>query len=164
MWRANDPARLWSRKSRPLSERFWEKVNVRGSEECWPWLAATKQGGYGRISGERGEPQLSHRVAYKLAVGTIPDGLVVCHRCDNPSCVNPSHLYLGTQADNLCDMRSKGRGNPPRGSRHPKARLTEELARAIRHDPRSHRQIARELGIGKSTIGMVKAGITWTHV
>ncbi|MFN3980160.1 MAG: HNH endonuclease signature motif containing protein [Caldilinea sp.] len=164
MWRPNDPMRSWSRKRRPLIERFWEKVDVRGPNECWPWLAATKQGGYGLSSDERGLKQLAHRIAYRLTKGSIPEGLVVCHHCDNPGCVNSAHLFLGTQGDNLQDMRRKGRDNPPRGARHPKARLTEDLCRRIRNDPRSHRRIARELGIGKSTVGMVKAGITWTHV
>lgn len=164
MWRPNDPTRSWSRKRRPLSERFREKVDVRGPDDCWPWLASTKQGGYGKCGDERGRVQLTHRVAYQLVNGPIPEGMVVCHQCDNPRCVNPAHLYLGTQADNLRDMRNKGRDNPPRGARHPKARLTEDLARSIRNDPRSHRRIARELGIGKSTVGMIKAGITWTHI
>ncbi len=164
MWRQNDPLKSWSRAPRPLAERFWEKVDVRGADECWPWLASKKQGGYGRISDERGHPQLSHRVSYALTVSPIPDGNVVCHRCDNPRCVNPAHLFLGTQADNLRDMRSKGRGNPPRGVEHPKARLTEALAQQIRRDSRSHRQLARAFGIGKSTVGMIKAGDTWTLV
>lgn len=156
--------RLKGRQPRPLAERFWEKVDIRGEDECWPWMASTKQGGYGKIVSDDGRFLLAHRVAYELTIGPIPVGLVLCHRCDNPGCVNPSHMFLGTQADNLQDMRTKGRGNPPRGVRHPKARLTDQLVAQIRADPRSHRQIARILGISKSTIGMVKAGVTWTHV
>jgi hypothetical protein len=154
----------WSRKWRPLAERFWEKVDVRGVDECWPWLASTKQGGYGKLAGGDGRILLAHRVAYQLAVGTIPAGLVVCHRCDNPGCVNPNHLFLGSQADNLRDMHAKGRGNPPRGNLHPKARLTDAIVLAIRNDTRSHRQLARVYGIGKSTVGMIKAGVTWKHL
>lgn len=164
MWRPNDSARSWSRKRRPLAERFWEKVEVRGADDCWPWLAATKQGGYGKIIDADGRFQLTHRVAYRFAFGDIPVGLVVCHRCDNPGCVNPQHLFLGTQAENLRDMRSKHRDNPPRGSKHPKTRLDEVLVVRLRADQRSHRRIAKDYGIGKSTVGMIKAGLTWTHV
>lgn len=164
MGRSDETVRSWSRKHRPLAERFWEKVEVRAPHECWPWLAATKQGGYGKIADDSGRIQLAHRIAYRLAFGDIPPDRVVCHRCDNPGCVNPQHLFVGTQAENLRDMRIKRRGNPPRGSRHPEARLDEALAARVRADVRSHRRIAKDYGIGKSTVGMIKAGATWTHV
>jgi hypothetical protein len=164
MWQPRDPMRSWSRKHRPLSARFWEKVNLRGPDDCWPWLAATKQGGYGKIVGDDGHFLLAHRAAYELTVGLIPAGHVLCHHCDNPACVNPSHLFIGTQADNLRDMRAKGRDNAPRGSRHPRAKVTESLVVMIRSDSRSHRCIARDFGIGKSTVGIIKTGGTWTHV
>ena len=152
------------RQARPLAERFWEKVEVGGQDECWTWLASTKQGGYGKIMGDDGRFYLAHRVAYEMLIGDIPAGLLLCHRCDNPACVNPAHMFIGTQADNLKDMRSKGRGNPPCGTRHPRARLTEQLVTQIRSDLRSHRQLAKVLGISKSAIGMAKAGVTWKHV
>lgn len=164
MRHANGSARSWSRKCRPLAERFWEKVDMRRPDDCWPWQAATKQGGYGKIVSDDGRFLLAHRAAYELSIGPIPAGFVICHCCDNPACVNPNHLFLGTQADNLRDMRAKRRDNPPRGSRHPHARLTEDLAERIRADARSHWRIARDYGIGKTTVGMIKAGITWTHV
>lgn len=152
------------RQPRPLVERFWEKVDVRGPNDCWLWLASVKQGGYGKIVDDNGKFQLAHRVSYELTVGGIPPGLVVCHQCDNPRCVSPSHLFIGTQGDNLKDMRTKGRGNPPKGSRHPKTRHTESIVASIRSDYRSHRALARAYGVGKSTIGMIKSGGTWTHV
>ena len=152
------------RQARPLAERFWEKVDVRSQDACWKWLASTKQGGYGKIMGDDGRFYLAHRVAYELLIGVIPPGLLLCHRCDNSGCVNPAHMFIGTQADNLKDMRAKGLGNPPCGTRHPRARLTEQLVTQIRSDHRSHRQLAKVLGISKSAIGMAKAGVTWKHV
>lgn len=96
--------------------RFWEKVDMAAPERCWNWYAAACPLGYGRF-GIRRNPKttilLSHRVAYVLAFGMIPDELDVLHDCDNPSCCNPEHLWLGTAAINLADMRLKGRGSPP---------------------------------------------------
>ena len=154
----------WSRKRRPLAERFWEKVDVRRADECWIRLASTKQGGYGKITSGDGRILLAHRVSLHLTNGSVPKGMVVCHHCDNPGCVNPTHLILGTQADNIRDMHAKGRGNPPRGCQHPNARLTDDIVADIRADLRNHRQLAREYGIGKSTVGMIKAGVKWNHV
>lgn len=99
-------------KPKPIQERLWPKVDTTGGvDSCWEWLAAKKQGGYGKIGigGKYGGWVLAHRVAWELENGQIPSGLVVCHKCDNPGCCNPSHLFLGTQPDNLADMRRKGR-------------------------------------------------------
>ena len=95
---------------RPLAERFWPKVDVRGPDECWPWRA-TQWRGYGKIGigGATGTDVRAHRVSWEIHNGPIPAGMLVCHRCDAPSCVNPAHLFLGTQRDNMADMLAKGR-------------------------------------------------------
>lgn len=95
----------------PIAQRFWPKVDKRGVDECWPWTGARIPQGYGRMGA--GSPRRSlatHRVSWELANGaTIPSGMIVMHTCDNPSCVNPSHLKLGTTQDNNRDCIAKGR-------------------------------------------------------
>lgn len=92
----------------PLPKRFWKKVVKCEPNECWYWKANTYADGYGQIS-VKGKPRQAHRVAYELCVGPIPEGLCVLHYCDNPSCVNPQHLYVGTHSDNMQDRAKRGR-------------------------------------------------------
>lgn len=108
-------------------EKFWSRVDKSGDDNvCWIWLGSKNELGYGTVRWEE-KTQLSHRIAYRLAFGDIPVGLKVCHSCDNPSCVNPVHLWLGTDADNAHDRDRKGRANSARGFRagvhtHPESR------------------------------------------
>ena len=123
-------------RTRPLEERFWEKVNIpHGGFGCWMWDAA--DGGsspYGVIL-RNGRPDKAHRVSWVLChKSEVPEGMLVCHHCDNPKCVNPSHLFLGTAKDNADDMMRKGRGRSVnwRGEEHPRTRLSEDDVRSIK--------------------------------
>ena len=97
----------------PVEQRFWRHVGKRAERFCWEWIGSHDDRGYGTISAEAGiSPVRAHRLSWEMHFGAIPDGLNVCHACDNPGCVNPMHLLLGTQAANALDMARKGRINP----------------------------------------------------
>ena len=152
----------------PLAERLMRRVAVSGN--CWEWTGGGRAGrGYGLIQegGKGSRMLLTHRVSYEIHCGPIPSGLVVMHTCDNPACVNPGHLKLGTQADNAQDMITKGRHarQAPKGEDHGKAKLTEDWVRYIRaHPERGHKEIADEIGVSPNAVRGVRIGRTWTHV
>lgn len=148
-----------------LSDRFWSKVDKRGKGECWLWTGA-RTNGYGKI-GERhhtGGDKKAHRVSYELNIRPIPKGLCVCHKCDNPLCVNPDHLFTGTLAENNYDRETKGRGSDKRGAKNPRARLTLEMVaeiRMLRADGLSQQAIADRVGYPQSKISNVLRGVGW---
>lgn len=170
--------------NRPFETRFWE--HVQKSEGCWLWTGNRSKSGYGVLIAknhprEPDQRQLrAHRVSYELHHGEIPDGLVVCHGCDNPQCVNPDHLFLGTNADNSADMVSKGRqatgernaahvypARRPQGERHGNAVFTDDHIRTIRkrrEAGESYHAIAKDFGVMRSTIRTICLGLTWKHV
>lgn len=156
-------------KDRPVDgsmlARFMDKVSPEPTSGCWLWSANIDRKGYGIFT--VGYVQHgAHRAAYELHVGAIPEGLFVCHSCDVRSCVNPGHLWLGTNADNTADMKRKGRA--AKGTMKPNARLTEDAVRQIRvivsAGVESHASIARAFDVDPSCISRIAAGISWAHV
>lgn len=161
------------RYSTPFPTRFWKKVDRSGGPNaCWPWLGTTNQQGYGICpTPGPGGSRLAHRVAYEMTNGFLPAGQCALHRCDNPPCCNPAHLWSGTRPDNSADMARKGRaghaGGGPEGEANGAARLNPEKVvaiRAARARGRSLYRIADDFGVSRMTISKVVKRETWQHV
>ena len=146
--------------------RFWAKVDVRGSDECWEWQGARLLWGYGRAHIGWKQPvareQKAHRVAWCLANPGMSTGeLVVLHSCDNPPCVNPAHLSLGTVAENMAEMVERGRGRAPSGEEHGRAVFTDKfIATTILRvwDGESQRSVARSIGVRQASVSKWASG------
>jgi hypothetical protein len=141
--------------------RFAEKF-TREPSGCWSWDGASDSR-YGQFF-LNGKVHKAHRASWMLYNGNIPGGIRVLHRCDNPMCVNPSHLFLGTLSDNTLDCVSKGRWNRPNGIKHYCARLTETKVRFIRKSPRSCEDLSRKFSVSAQTIHEARTRKTWKHV
>jgi len=152
---------------RSLAERFWSKVDRRSDDECWPWKASGVDG-YGVIGsgGRNGIMLRASRVSWEFANGPIPNGLCVCHRCDNPPCVNPAHLFLGTLGDNNADTRSKGKHGYRRhvGTVNGRAILNEAQVLEIRDSIEPARVFAAKYGVCEGTIWAIRQGRNWKHL
>lgn len=147
-------------KQRELA--FWKKVR-KDKDGCWLWTGAEYTSGYGSFwNGSKCVG--AHVFSYELENGFVDKYKYVCHTCDNRKCVNPLHLFLGSPKENQRDMYSKGRGHKARGSKQGKAKLTEADIPKILADSRAIRKIARDYGVGSTSIWLIKNGVTWRHV
>ena len=142
--------------------RFWKRVDKKGDNDCWIWIGGRLTRGYGAF--KVGTKCISaHRFSWKIHFGDIPTGMVVCHKCDNPPCVNPKHLFLGTQAENQHDKKEKGRA--ARGEGNNKAKLTERNVKEIRSLISlglSSREIAKRYGVRHAAILDIKSNKNWS--
>ena len=150
-------------------ERFWKLVDVKGAGDCWEfngtWHGNSPHGRFFFNSKRVG----AHRFSYEMHHGPIPEGMLICHRCDNPKCVNPAHLFLGTYADNMRDAFNKGRLKPPPcspGTSNGMARLTEQDVREIRSlwPGLKQKEIADRFGVDHTTISLILLRKRWRHV
>jgi len=155
-----------------MTEKFWAAVEK--TDGCWLWQKSCGGHGYGQFYAERRKPIATHRFAWTLTNGPIPDGLHVLHHCDNKRCVRPSHLFLGTQSDNMRDMCAKGRHarHSTRGEDAGTAKLTEtavrdirrRLVRGTRQAPGNTRDLAKQYGVTTQAVCAVASKRTWRHV
>lgn len=147
--------------------RFWSFVDRTG--DCWVWIRGVSRHGYGLwYTGGRAnrKSHLAHRYAWTLSNGHVPRGMVVCHSCDNPPCVRPDHLFLGSQLDNIADSVAKNRH--VKGERVPHAKLTDDAVREVRDKYASggylQRELAQEYGVAQGIISAVIRRAAWKHV
>ena len=139
--------------------RFWDKVDVQGPDDCWEWTASLRNG-YGQF-GLNGTIYKAHRVSYTIANGD-PGELCVCHLYDNPSCVNPAHLWLGTIQDDIDDCIQKDR--QAKGEQQGSAKLTEKQVKEILKSDESQKVLAKKFNVTQSHISRIKLGKEWKHV
>ena len=160
------------------AERFWSYVRTARPDECWIWGGPVDSKGYGQLTWN-GRLQLATRVMLKLHGHSFQPGECALHRCDNPPCVNPAHLWVGTKLDNSDDMRAKRRDRKatgsangsrkhpqrrPRGSAHRGSKLDEAQVDRIRRDTRPGHVIAAEVGVDRSQVNRIRRGESWRHV
>lgn len=147
----------------PLHDRFWSRVDKKGDDDCWVWTGAKSAKGYGTIV-ECSKTIAAHRLSYSMHKGD-PVDFAVCHVCDNPPCVNPNHLFLGTLAENNTDRHRKGRSYIHVGETHPRAILTEAFVRVIRQEYSTgsvtQTELGERYGVTHSTIWRIVNNLIW---
>jgi len=145
---------------------FWSKVDIKEPNDCWDWEGSKDRHGYGRLSYKGKREQLANRVVWELLNGEIPPSMCVCHSCDNTSCVNPAHLWLGTHQDNMADMMKKKRNRSGihYGTDNPKSKLTEYKVREIRRRKKEGERttdLAREFNVTLTAIRSIEIRLNW---
>lgn len=151
-----------------IARRLANGLDAAGPDSCWEWQRATNQFGYGTLTVD-GRRIYAHRLAFELYAGmSIPFGMHVCHRCDNPRCINPDHLFLGTRSDNMRDCFAKGRSSVKPvsliGERNPAAKLNGDDVAKIREmlkSGSSQLSVARRFGVSQSQVSNIKRGVQW---
>lgn len=150
-----------------LPDGFESKIMPITETGCWIWTGSLNKTGYGQF-GVGGKAVLAHRMSYELFKGPIPKGMHILHSCDNPSCVNPDHLFLGTHQDNMDDKVAKNRQAKPQGNLNGRAKLTEQQVKEIREKyvPRKYSSysLAKEYGVSQYNICAIISNKSWKHI
>lgn len=156
-------AALAAQRCKARARTFEERLLVKESG-CIEWQGSKDKNGYGTLRLDKKDWK-AHRYSYTKNIGEIPKGMVICHKCDNPSCVNPDHLFLGTTKDNSNDMVKKGRQLA--GEKNPNKKLTNHLVRHIKErilNGETQTKIAKDLNLNQTTISKIKLGVSWKHI
>ena len=139
--------------------------HVEKSDGCWNWIGSLNQKGYGSFNNSKFLTKRTHRISWIIHFGKIPKGLFVCHSCDNPACVNPEHLFLGTAQDNTNDMFKKNREKPLKGEDCPRSKLTKEDVINIRNESNLKKvDLAKKYGVSKDHIDGIIRRDSWRHI
>lgn len=154
-----------------VEERFWSKVAKRDANACWEWQASLDTRGYGNFGVPRNDGtgryimQRAHRMAWEFTNGPLlGSGQHLCHTCDNRKCVNPSHLFIGNPQINMQDCAAKGRFNDRKGENNPRAKVTEDIVRAIRADKLPLSKLMAKYGLPQTTVSDIRRKFTWAHL
>lgn len=166
------------RKSRkkPMLEKSWHQlsakerlnkfIKVNEENQCWIWTGGKNKKGYGSLS-YNGKTTIAHRLSYELYIGQIPNEMLICHHCDTPSCINPGHLFLGTNLDNSNDKFSKGRNKSSPGQRNGNSKLTDDQVRSIKKKLKNGvkvSDISKQYEVSETNISYIKKEKTWSHI
>ena len=151
-------------KNLPLEERLNQRSKVNAETGCIEWTGSKNSADYGMIGVRGRKLVLTHRLAWELKNGEIPSGMYICHKCDNPPCMNTDHLFLGAPKDNSIDRNIKGRQASHKGRLNGRAKLTEDQVMEIRSDSRGHRKIAIDYKISAAVVLSIRHGRSWAHL
>lgn len=146
-----------------LKERLMGKIIIDEASQCWNWTGSKSKGGYGRIS-INSKPQLAHRISYGIFISELSPELEVCHKCDNPSCINPCHLFAGTHRENMADCKKKGRARSLEGEENKRAKLTRDDVIFIRRSSMTNTALGKMFGVSNVAVSYARSGKSWGSI